>query len=82
MTNRSFVRYQAYAERHMLPFRRLELYLAQVAMMVVSAAGAQNITLSDFVFDPDEDEQVDGPSEAVEPEEAEAFFNFNPRNRA
>jgi hypothetical protein len=61
----------------MLPNRRLQLHLAQVALMVVSAAGAANVQLTDFLFDPIADEG----DEPVEPEEAKAFFNFNPRNR-
>jgi hypothetical protein len=70
LTNRSFVRYQHYAAKWMLPARRLELYLAQVALVAAQASGAAGMSLSDFVFDPQE--------EATEAEAAE-FFGFNPR---
>ena len=52
MTERELMQWQSYAARRMLPMRRLELYLAQIALVVVKAAGgAKNATLSDFMFD-------------------------------
>jgi hypothetical protein len=60
MTEREFRDWQAYAARRMLPMRRLELYLAQIALVVVKAAGgAKNATLSDFLFDPIAEEAED-----------------------
>ena len=49
MTERELMQWQSYAARRMLPMRRLELYLAQIALVVVKAAGgAKNATLADL----------------------------------
>jgi hypothetical protein len=64
-----FQQWQHYAARRMLPQRRLELYLAQIAMWSAKAAGVQNDQLTDFLFDPVEDSADD----------AAVFFKFNPR---
>lgn len=69
--------WQRYAARRMLPSRRIELYLAQIAMQVALLHGVQNVDLSDFMFDPID---VDGEDEPTAEEEA-AFFDFKPRNR-
>lgn len=59
----------------MLPSRRVELYLAQIAMQIAMSRGVQNMELSDFMFDP-----VDDEDEPTAEEEA-AFFDFKPRKR-
>ncbi len=69
--------WQRYAARRMLPSRRVELYLAQIAMWVARSAGARDVDLADFMFDP---VGADGEDEATAEEEA-AFFDFKPRNR-
>ena len=59
----------------MLPQRRLELYLAQIAMLIAKTmGGAQNVRLTDFMFDPA------GPDIADEmtPEEEAEAFGFRP----
>lgn len=61
----------------MLPSRRIELYLAQIAMQVAQLRGAQNVVLGDFMFDPAD---TGGEDEPTADEEA-AFFDFNPRKR-
>lgn len=68
-----FQDWQHYAAKRMLPMRRLELYLAQIAQKVVQSTGA-SAALSDFLFDPVEPSTVEPTAE----EEA-AFFDFNPR---
>jgi hypothetical protein len=60
-----------YANDRMLPWRRMEMHLAQIAMHVSGLAGAADKTLSDFLFDP--------PERGIE-EDAKAFFGFSPRN--
>lgn len=67
MTERELREYQGYASRRMLPSRRLELYLAQIAFVVVKAAGgAQNATLKDFMFDRiEEDPDLDAEDVAT-----------------
>ena len=73
MTGVEFVLWQRYASRRMLPWRRMELYLAQVAhtISVVMGGNAQS-KLSDFLFDSLDAE--DGADE--DPVE---FFAFAPR---
>ncbi len=51
MTERDFRRWQTYAAKRMLPQRRLELYLAQIALVVAKSAGAKDLKLNDFMFD-------------------------------
>jgi len=60
LPERDFRSWMAYNRRRGLPSRRLELYLAQIALMVMRAAGAENLSLSDFLFD-------DRASETEEP---------------
>ena len=69
-----FSLWQRYANRRMLPWRRMEMYLAQVAHAVSGMAGGDS-TLSDFLFDPPEDVAVDGDAA----NDAVAFFSFAPR---
>jgi hypothetical protein len=52
MTEREFRFWLAYRARKLLPSRRLELYLAQIALVSVQAATrGQHLKLSDFMFD-------------------------------
>lgn len=62
-----------YAARHMLPTRRLSLYLAQVAMVTAKSAGNKDLTLTDFLFSPVEDDPEDDLEAAIE------YFDFNPQ---
>lgn len=60
MPEREFVRWQRYARRRMLPQRRIELYLAQIALLIARTMGGSDADLSDFLFDPKpEAEQID-----------------------
>jgi hypothetical protein len=72
LTNRSFRRYQHYAARHMLPTRRIQMQIAQLTMWSALAAGKEG-SISDYLFEPRDEE----PQEA-DPEQARAFFGFNP----
>lgn len=60
----------------MLPSRRIELYLAQIALQIAMLRGVPDVVLSDFMFDP---VSPDGEDDATAEEEA-AFFDFKPRN--
>lgn len=76
LTEREFRQWQVYAARRMLPTRRFEMYLAQIAFLIARTMGsASEMTMSDFLFDPSEDEPVDD-EEAVK-----QAFGFSPRNR-
>jgi len=77
MTEGEFSDWTQYAAKRMLPARRTELYLAQIAMFIAqSMGGAKNTHLSDYMFDPDDDEAA---GEATADDEA-AFFDFRPRS--
>ncbi len=69
--------WQRYAARRMLPSRRVEMYLAQIAMWTARMAGAKDVDLADFMFDPSDAEGEDEPTA----EEEAAFFDFKPRKR-
>lgn len=77
LPEREFVLYQHYAAKRMLPWRRIQLQLARLSMIVAAANGAKNIELSDFLFDPLEDApQLTAEEQA---ESAREFFGFAPR---
>lgn len=76
MGEAEFKGWQVYAARRMLPQRRLEIYLAQIAMLIAVSNGAKDVDITDFLFDPAEPE-----SEPTAEEEA-AFFDFKPRKKA
>lgn len=82
MTETEFVEWQHYANKRMLPQRRLELYLAQIAMLIAAhMGGVKNAKLSDYMFDPSSDDIDDDGTGEASVEEAAAFFGFNPRNK-
>jgi hypothetical protein len=73
MTEREFVAWQVYAGRRMLPWRRVELALAQVAQLIAQTmGGVKGSKLADFLFDPKPDDE--GADEATTPEDVAAFF--------
>lgn len=73
MLESEFHAWQWYAARRMLPTRRMEWYLAQVALGVATTNGAHEVSLSDFMFDPT------STGEATVQDEID-FFEFKPRN--
>ena len=80
LTEREFRAWQHYAARRMLPQRRIELYLAQIAMLIAQTmGGAADVSLEDFLFDPppaDDDGEPLSDDEHVET--ARDFFGFSP----
>ena len=78
MPEREFRDWQRYAARRMLPQRRVEMYLAQIAMLIAkTAGGAAGKGLDDFLLDPPPDEDA-GPADDLAA--AAEFFGFRPRN--
>lgn len=70
MTKRELERWRLYAGRRMLPGRRVELLLAQIAMLIAQTMGGnKEARLTDFLFDPMDDD--DGADVAD-------VFGFNP----
>lgn len=51
MSEREFRGWLRYAAKHQLPSRRQEAYLAQVAYVIAQTAGAEDMTLKDFILD-------------------------------
>jgi hypothetical protein len=65
-----FILWQKYAAARMLPWRRMELYLAQLAqIMAATMGGATRARLSDYLFDPEEETEDPGVA-----------FGFAPHN--
>lgn len=52
MSEMEFEKWYRYSGKYMLPQRRLELYLANIAMTVAQSGGATDLHLEDFLFDP------------------------------
>lgn len=81
MTEREFVAWQRYAARRMLPQRRLELYLAQIAMLIAKTMGGHtDATLDDYCFDPADSEPAQALDDDELVDEARDFFGFAPVN--
>lgn len=60
MPERDFARWRRYAARRGLPTRRLELYLAQIAMLIAQTMGGSTQGLQEFLFDgKPEPEEID-----------------------
>lgn len=53
MSEREFRFWQAYRARKMLPARRLEVYLAQIASTIARTAGNATLTVEDFILKED-----------------------------
>jgi hypothetical protein len=73
--------YRRYTERRGFPGRRIELLLAQVALVLAQVNGNREARLTHFLFDPppdDEAEETDlSPDEAAE--QVAALMGYRPR---
>lgn len=80
MTEREFIRWQHFAARRLLPLRRIELGLAQIAQLIDRTMGGAppEFTLKDYLFSEHEDDDpINDPDDA---EEAMIdAFGFKPR---
>jgi hypothetical protein len=76
---REFGDWQRYAGTRMLPLRRIELYLAQIAYWIAATSGAKDSTLQDFMFDSIGDDADD--SDADDLDQAIDFFGFAPMKK-
>lgn len=72
-------RWAIFARRNALPFRRLELMLAQLTTIVAKTAGAKNVKVSDFMLKEPEDDEL--PANVTRLEVARKAFGFAPRGR-
>lgn len=75
MPERMLRQYGDYERRRGLPSRRIELHLAQIAMLIAKTmGGAKDATLKDFLFDP--------PEESADRLQAlKAEIGFSPRTK-
>lgn len=79
MTEPEFAQWSRFARRRMLPLQRLEIYLAQIAMMIArTMGGATDAKLSDFMIQTLTDQEV---QEEEDLEALKEAFGFNPRPR-
>lgn len=79
MTEREFHVWNRYALKRLLPTRRVEYYLAQLAMIVAQTmGGAKDVKLEDFLIAFEEPSVRDGESDEMSLEEVKAAFGFNP----
>ena len=72
MRESELVRWDKFRLRRGLPMRRLEVQLAQIALILAKTAGAKNVNLSDFLL-------FDEPPDALEA--AKDAFGFKPKGR-
>lgn len=81
MTEAELQRWGLYARRHAFPFRRLELMLAQLSMIVArTMGGAKNAKVDDFMLRaPDYPDDL--PDNVTRIELARKAFGFAPRKR-
>jgi hypothetical protein len=76
--------WRRYAAHRMLPQRRIELLLAQIAQMIAAYCGrVPNTRLSDYLFDPPAvpAASADDAPATGSLEDAYAFFDFKPRRK-
>lgn len=54
LSEKEFLKWDRYSTRYMLPQRRLEVYLAQIAMWIAKTGmqGMEGAVVQDFLFDP------------------------------
>ena len=72
--------WQHYAARRLLPSRRVEFYLAQIALLIAKTmGGARNATLADFMLDPRAEQVITVDDQQLE--HLIQAFEFKPRNK-
>lgn len=78
MTEEELRDWRTYDNRFILPSRRLQLQLAQIAMLIaVCMGGAKDAKLEDYLFDP-----PPTPKETKRMlDDAKQFFGFAPRKK-
>lgn len=80
MTERELVAWATYAGQRMLPWRRIELYLAQVSMYIAATmGGAKNPSIDQFMFDARQ--QAPAAGEQLTAEDVAAYFGAEIRLR-
>jgi len=79
MTEAELQRWSVYVRRHALPFKRIELLLAQVSMLIAATmGGAKNVKLKDYMLKELEDEL---PANVTRIEDKRKAFGWNPHKK-
>ncbi len=79
MTEAELQRWSVYVRRNLLPFRRLELLLAQVSMLIAATmGGAKNVKLKDYMLKELEEEL---PANVTRIEDKRKAFGWNPQRK-
>lgn len=82
MTELEFQDWGRYSRQHLLPFRRLEVYLAQVAWAVARYMGGNaQVPLSEFLIEFGERQDDDFDGEEVDLDALKASVQFSPRKK-
>jgi hypothetical protein len=80
MSMHEMLQWQAYARRRLLPSRRVEFYLAQIALLIArTMGGATKATLADFLLAPPREELPADFDEDAHLEQMVDAFQFKPR---
>lgn len=78
MTERELGQWARRAQRHWLPARRMEWYLARIALVVAASFGGnKDAAIEDFLLELEPQQ----PSKRADADEAREFFGFSPRNK-
>jgi hypothetical protein len=81
MSEAEFQAWGIYAYKRMLPFRRLEVYLAQLTLWVARSAGYSGMGVQDFLLDTRLEAVEDEPEGEPTVAEAQNVFEFQPKYR-
>lgn len=83
MSEREFIRWHRYAAKRLLPWQRMEWYLAQIAWLIAATMGGRtNASITDYLIqtrDDASDEEADDPEELLA--QAIVAFDVKPRTR-
>lgn len=77
MTELELHEWARYAGRHLLPMRRIEIHLAQIAHLIAVTMGGSKAKLEDFMLKP----AAPKGSNVVNIEEVRKAFDFKPRRK-
>lgn len=78
MTHRELRQWVTFARNNVMPFRRLEIYMQQIALTVAQAVGGNaDLTVDDFRIDFGPEHEQDPDLDA-----SKAAFGFSPRKKA
>jgi hypothetical protein len=82
MSLRELREWQTYAHRRLLPSRRLEFYLAQIALLIAKTmGGATKATLMDFLIQPARNSEPPDVDDDARIEQLMEEIDFQPVNK-